>query len=165
MKKFVLLALACFAAAGCKKAFDSVEKQGYESGHQKDKSKPEINNLADPRGAGAGGFGAEQAVRGAVVRTVTAAELKDLHLFMTNAKLNLGRVPTSQETWAEISQPTGNPKLTQLIKDGWIVLVPNPQDEGLWAYDKNAPTQGGWILMHSEPRRVTAQEFAQLSRQ
>jgi hypothetical protein len=84
---------------------------------------------------------------------------------MTQAKLANGRVPTSQETWQAISGPQGNPKLTELIKSGQLILVPNPPEEGLWAYDKDAPTMGGWVLMHSEPRRVTAQEFAQLSGQ
>jgi len=110
------------------------------------------------------GYGAEQAVRKAVDRVVTAAELKDLHLFMTNAKLSNGRVPTSQETWAAISQPGGNPQLTKLIQDGLLILVPNPPEEGLWAYAKEAPTTGGWVLTHSEPRRVTPQEFAALQR-
>jgi len=146
MKRFVLIALACFAVAGCKKY----------------RTEPVQTNSSD---MGGGSGGAPQAVRGAVNRVVTAAELKDLHLFMTTAKLSNGRVPTSQETWAEISKPSGNRKLAQLISDGTIVLVPNPQEEGLWAYDKNAATQGGWVLMHSEPRRVTAQEFLTLSRQ
>jgi len=128
MKRFVLIALACFAMAGCKKTRDVP-----------------VQNTSTDMGGGSGG--AVQAVRGAVTRTVTAAELHDLHLYMTNMKLSLGRVPTSQETWADIS------------------LVDRPQDEGLWAYDQAAPTQGGWVLTHSEPRRVTAQEFAELSRQ
>jgi hypothetical protein len=121
----------------------------------------------DPEPAPAGnqggaGFGAVQGVRGAVDRVVTAAELHDLHLFMNTRKLSTGRVPTGQETWSALSQPDGNPKLVQLIKDGILILVPNPKEEGLWAYSKEAPTQGGWVLTHSEPRRVTAQEFAQL---
>jgi len=146
MKRFVLIALACFAMAGCKKTRDVP-----------------VQNTSTDMGGGSGG--AVQAVRGAVTRTVTAAELHDLHLYMTNMKLSLGRVPTSQETWADISQPSGNQKLVQLIRDRIIILVDRPQDEGLWAYDQAAPTQGGWVLTHSEPRRVTAQEFAELSRQ
>jgi hypothetical protein len=149
MKKFVLIALACFAAAGCKKYLETSQTADGNQGG----------------GAQGGGGGAVMAVHGAVQRTVTAAELKDLHLFMKQAQLSNGRVPTAQETWAAISQPGGNPKLTQLIKDGILVLVPNPPEEGLWAYDKNAATQGGWVLTHSEPRRVTPQEFAQLNQQ
>ena len=109
-------------------------------------------------------MGAAQEVRGAVNRVVTAAELKDLHIFMSNAKLAMGRVPTSQETWTEINKPDGNRQLAKLIQDGILVLVPNPPEEGLWAYAKEAPTAGGWVLTHSEPRRVTAAEFAELQR-
>lgn len=143
MKRLVLLALACFAAAGCKKK----------------------NDDPAPVSQGGSGFGAEQGVRGAVNRLVTSAELKDLHLFMTHARGSLDRLPTKRETIAALSEPTGNPKLLAMINDGSIVLVDNPPEEGIWAYAKEAPTHGGWILMHSEPRRVTAQEFAQLSRQ
>jgi hypothetical protein len=136
----LFVALAVVVAGGCRKAGAGPD-QGGGSG-------------------GGGGFGAVQAVRGAVDRAVTAAELHDLHLFMTNAKLAMGRVPTAEETWAEISKPGGNPKLTKMIQDGLIILVAKPQEEGLWAYAKEAPTQGGWILSHSQPERVTAQEFA-----
>ena len=132
----LFVALTVVVSGGCKKMMDSPEPAA--GGNQ----------------AGSG-FGAEQAVRGAVNRVVTAAELKDLHLFMTNAKLALGRVPTSQETWAEINKPDGNRQLAKLIQDGLLVLVPTPPEEGLWAYAKEAPTTGGWVLTHSEPRRVT----------
>ena len=146
MKRSLLfVALTVVVSGGCKKYRDTEEPASS-------------NNQAGS------GFGAEQAVRGAVNRVVTAAELHDLHLFMTNAKLTSGRVPTAQETWAALTQPGGNPKLVKLIQDGILVLVPNPQEEGLWAYSKEAPTQGGWVLTHSEPKRVTAQEFAQLAR-
>ena len=79
---------------------------------------------------------------------------------MTTVKGSTGRTPTSQETLAALSQPDGNQKLVSMIRDGTIVLVPTPGDEGLWAYGKEAPTQGGWILTHSQPERITAQEFA-----
>jgi len=147
MKRSLLfVALTVVVSAGCKK-------------YRNDPEPASTNNQQ----AGSG-FGAEQAVRGAVNRVVTAAELHDLHVFMNTAKLSSGRVPTSQETWAALTQPGGNPQLVKLIQDGILILVPNPQEEGLWAYSKEAPTQGGWVLTHSEPKRVTAQEFAQLSR-
>ena len=103
--------------------------------------------------------GATQAVRGAAARTVTAAELHDLHLMLNTAKLSSGRVPTSQETIAMLNRPDGNPKLRDMVNDGSIVLVGSPQEEGLWAYDKNARTMGGWILTHGGAERVTAQDF------
>jgi hypothetical protein len=138
----LFVALTVVVAGGCKKVTDS----------------------PPPSGGGGGGFGAEQAVRGAVNRVVTAAEMHDLHLFMANAKLSLGRVPTSQETWEALNRPDGNRQLVKLIQDQLLILVPNPPDEGLWAYAKEAPTQGGWILTHSGESRVTPQEFASLQR-
>lgn len=136
----LVVALAIAMSGGCKKKKDSDEGQ-YSGG-------------GNPTG-----YGAQQAVRGAVERTVTQAEMHDLHLFMNTAKGASGRVPTSQETWEALNKPDGNRKLVQLIQDGLIILVPSPQEEGLWAYDKNASTTGGIILTHSGVERVTAQDF------
>lgn len=142
MKRSLLfVALTVVVAGGCKKLTETQETSGGSSG------------------GGGGGFGAEQAVRGAVQRTVTAAELHDLHLFMNNAKLSMGRVPTSQETLEALNRPDGNRQLLKLIQDGTLILVPQPQDEGLWAYSKEAPTLGGMVLTHDGPERVTANEF------
>ena len=142
MKRLLLfVALTVAVAGGCKKL---TETQETSSGGG---------------GGGGSGFGAEQAVRGAVQRTVTAAELHDLHLFMTNAKLAMGRVPNSKETWDALNRPDGNRQLVKLIQDGTLILVPSPQDEGLWAYSKEAPTLGGMVLTHDGAERVTANEF------
>jgi hypothetical protein len=142
-RSLLFVALILAVSGGCRKVRDRPEPAS--SGNQ-----------------GGSGFGAEQAVRGAVKRVVTAAELKDLHLFMNTRKLSSGRVPTGQETWAALNEPGGNPQLVQLIKDQVLILVPNPPEEGLWAYAAEAPTQGGWVLTHSEPKRVTAAEFRAL---
>jgi hypothetical protein len=144
MKRLLLfVALAVAVAGGCKKT----SSDGPYSG-----------------GGNPTPEGAAQAVRKNVEQIVDAAELHDLHLFMTNAKLSSGRVPTSQETWEALNRPDGNRKLVQLIQSGTLILVPQPQEEGLWAYEKDAPTRGGWVLTHSEPRRVTPAEFANLQR-
>jgi hypothetical protein len=142
MKRMIVVALACLGSLGCPKGSAPPDKSGQYSGG----GNPTVG-------------GAVQAVRGAATRIVTAAELHDLHLFMTNARAALGRVPTSHETLAELSRPDGNRKLVSMINDGTIVLVPNPAEEGLWAYSKDARTAGGWILTHAQPEQVTAQEF------
>lgn len=145
------VAVLCVGLAGCKKSMDNLEKQGYDSG-----------NSSGPYSGGGNPTvgGAAQAVRGAATRIVTAAELHDLHLMMNTAKGVTGRVPTSQETWTELGRPDGNQKLLAMINEGAIVLIPNPQEEGLWAYAKEAPAQGGWVLTHNGPERLTAQEYA-----
>jgi hypothetical protein len=139
MKRLLFVALTVAVSAGCKKK--SSDDGQYSGGEN-----PTV-------------MGAAQAVRGAADRIVTAAELKDLHLFMMTAKLSAGRTPTSQETLDELSKPSGNPKLVQMINEQKIILIPTPGDEGLWAYAKEAPTQGGWILTHNGPERVSAQDF------
>lgn len=153
---FVVMAALCVGSIGCKKAVDKLEKQGYDSGNS--------TNGGSSGGYSSGGNptvgGATQAVRGAATRIVTAAELHDLHLMMNTAKLSSGKVPTKQETWEALNRPDGNQKLRAMIQDGTIVLVDFPQEEGLWAYAKDAPTQGGWVLSHSGPERLTAQDFA-----
>jgi hypothetical protein len=147
------MAVLCVGLAGCKKSMDNLEKQGYESGNS--------SNSGPYSGGGNPTVGgAAQAVRGAATRIVTAAELHDLHLMMNTAKLSSGKVPTKQETWDALNRPDGNQKLRSMIQDGSIVLVDNPQEEGLWAYAKEAPTQGGWVLTHGGAERLTAQEFA-----
>lgn len=133
MKKLVLLALACFAAAGCKKAFNNLENQGYESGHQKDKSKPEIGNLADPRGAGAGGFGAEQAVRAAASREDLLKTLEQIRLFIDTASSD-GTMPSVETTMATLQREA--PKYVKLVTDGWITIHPATSREDVWAYAK-----------------------------
>ena len=142
MKRSLLfVALAVVVAGGCKKT----SSDGPYSG-----------------GGNPTPEGAAQAVRKSVQNVVNAAELHDLHLFMTNAKLSMGRVPTSQETWEALNRPDGNRQLVKLIQDQKLVLVPNPPEEGLWAYAAEAPTQGGWALTHNGPQKVTAAEFRQL---
>ena len=146
MKRLLLfVALTVVVSAGCKKTRDDGGGQYSQGGN------PSVG-------------GAVQGVRGAVQRVVVENDLHQLHLFMVNAKGSLGRVPTPQETLAELSRPDGSRELVKLIEDGSLILVPNPQEEGLWAYAKEAPTQGGWVLTHSEPRRVTPAEFAALQR-
>jgi hypothetical protein len=159
MKKFVLLALACFAAAGCKKAFDGLEKQGYESGHQKDKSKPEIGDLANPAGAGGGGGsgGAAQAVRGAVSRTDLENALHQIKIFIENASID-GTMPTAQTTFDSLSREA--PKYAKYVTDKHIVLNNASTREDVWAWA--VLPQGNYsVLTSSGIQRMTQQELNQ----
>lgn len=133
MKRFVLIALACFAAAGCKKMMDGLEKQGYESGHQKDKSKPEISNFTDPRGVGASGFGAEQAVRQAAIRDDLLKALEQIRLFIDTASFD-GNMPSVQDTFAALQREA--PKYAKMVSEGRITLHPATRREDVWAYAK-----------------------------
>jgi hypothetical protein len=112
------------------------------------------------RGSNAGTSGLVSQVRQKVEQVVTAAEMKDLHLFMDAASAVEGRLPNVETIRAAVSRE--NPKLGQLLQDGSIVLTGIRQREGIWAYEKDAPERGGWIIDQSGPRQVTAAEFRQL---
>src|SRR5918993_425378 len=86
MKRSLLfVALTVVVSGGCKKKKDD---EGEYSGG----GNPTVH-------------GAEQGVRKAVERTVTAAELHDLHLFINTVKGASGQMPTSQQTWEALTRP------------------------------------------------------------
>jgi hypothetical protein len=156
MKKFVLLALACFATAGCKKAFDDLEKQSYESGHQKDKSKPEIGDLSGGA-AGGGGGGAVMAVHGAVKREDLEAALQQIRLFIDNASID-GTMPPVQTTYAALQREA--PKFAKFIDDKHITLHPAMSREDVWAWAK-LPQGNYAVASASGIERMTLQQLNQ----
>ena len=160
MRRYLVLLLVATAMTGCRKMMDKLEKQGQDSASDV----PAGGGILAPGAGGGGSGGAAQATRGSGLRTVQRAELHDLHLFLTNAKLANGRVPPSADTWAALNQPGGNPKLVSLIQEGIIYLVPHPHDEGLWAYSKEAYQSQGMVLTHSGVETWTAQQVQQALR-
>ncbi|MCX7700143.1 MAG: hypothetical protein N2039_04640 [Gemmataceae bacterium] len=93
---------------------------------------------------------------------VTAVEMKDLHLFMDAASAVEGRLPNADVIREAVAKE--NPQLAKLLQDGRIILTGIRQREGVWAYEKDAPEKGGWIIDQSGPRQVTAEEFQRLVR-
>ena len=107
-------------------------------------------------GGGGGGGGAVQGVRGAVQRHITAVEMHELHIYIENYSGATGRMP-AKETILEVVKKE-NPKLYQMLQDGSIVLTGLQSREGIWAYQKDAPTQGGWVLSQNGEERLDAAE-------
>jgi hypothetical protein len=101
--------------------------------------------------------GAVQAVRGAVQRTLTANDLSNLRIFIDNASLASGQMPSRDEILAAAKQ--GDPKLHALLQDGLIVLTGTRTREGIWAYEKDAPSKGGMVLSSMGVERLTPQEL------
>jgi len=94
---------------------------------------------------------------------VNLNQMKDLHLFLENASgaSDSGKLPTAQQTIDILKSHQDGRILSQLITDGDIVLVGNPSRESIWAYTKNAPSQGGIAISSSGTERVTAAELQQ----
>jgi hypothetical protein len=119
--------------------------------------KPAVTGVPTTQGGGGGSVvGAAQGVRGAVQRHVTAVEMHELHLFIENYSAASGSMP-SKETILEVVKKE-SPKLYQMLQDGSIVLTGLQKREGVWAYQKDAPTQGGWILTQNGEERLDAAE-------
>jgi hypothetical protein len=94
----------------------------------------------------------------AAKRIVDAKDMEQLNIYFTNAgDPATGRAPTKDVILADVKQ--ADPKLGKLIEDGDIILTGIQDRDGLWAYVKDAPTKGGWVLTPAGPERITAEEF------
>ena len=100
-----------------------------------------------------------QGVNRAVKRHVTLVEMHDLHLFIETAYGASGKMPTKEFIFDAMKKE--NPKLFQMLQDGTIILTELQTHEGVWAYDKDARTQGGIVLTHNGASRMTLEEVKQ----
>ena len=107
--------------------------------------------------------GAVQGIRKAVARTVSQAQMKDLHLFLENASAGSesGKLPTPKQTIETLKTDPSGRVLSSLIADGDIVLVGNPSRESVWAYTKDAPTKGGIVISSSGVETLPADQVQQ----
>ena len=118
-----------------------------------------------PQGGGGGGntnyqpgFGAVQAVRKAGLRTINLNEMKQLGLSVMQAADDFGKMPTA----AEIKQMVQQDKtLAGMIADGTLILTNTTNRGGLWAYEVEADTKGGIVLVAGTASRATADEVKQ----
>ena len=51
------------------------------------------------------------------------------------------------------------------MKGGYILITGKTTRESVWAFERNAPSQGGWIASQNGPEQVTAAEFARRIRE
>ena len=100
-----------------------------------------------------------QRISGKVKETVTAFEMKDLHLFIEYASSGTGQMPNN-DVIVEYTKKE-NPKLGKLLDDGTIILTGTKVRESVWAYEKDSETKGGWVITNIGPQKMTAEEFKQ----
>ena len=108
---------------------------------------------------GGGGGGAVQAVRKAVVRTVTQNDLRQIQTFIDTASGASGQMPTVQETYTSLKREA--PAIAKLIDEQVIVLNPARTREEIWAYEAAALQQGGWVVSASGVERMEAATLKQ----
>lgn len=125
-------------------------------------AKPSPTAATAPAAQPAGG-GAVQAVRGAVQRTVSQADLHNLKLFLESASLAGGQMPDKAATLAALKSDPSARNLVELIESGDIVMPVTGKREGVWAYTKAAETgpTGGMILTNNGVERVNGPQELQ----
>jgi hypothetical protein len=161
MRKLLLIALALVLVSGCKK---KTAATGAPPAQPAASSGPSVHGptgvVLNP-GVGGGGGGAVQAVRQAVGRFVNMHELKDLQLFIENASLATGQMPSKEEITSSIQRDS--PKLYKLIQDGAIVLTGTRSRENIWAYTADPQSAAGehLIVTSSSVERMAAATLRQ----
>lgn len=104
------------------------------------------------------GGGVAQNVRQAGRRTVALNDFKQLGIAIQQVQL-LDGMPDKERIKAEVR--TFGPIATA-INDGSIILTGTKDPAGLWAYEVDADTKGGIVLIGGTARRADAAEVKQL---
>jgi hypothetical protein len=105
------------------------------------------------------GAGAVQNVRAAVQRTVTTNDLAQIRIFIENASLASGSMPSVNDTYDALKKEA--PKIAQLIDEKVLTLNPAKTREQVWAYETAAYTNGGLVLTSSGVERMDASVLKQ----
>jgi len=167
MRHLLLLALALVVVAGCKKAPNKPSEPTpapvVSNGQQPAVHAP-TGVVINP-GAGGGSGGAAQAVRKAAYRAVSQSDLAQIRLFIENASLASGQMPTAQETAAALQKEA--PGIYKQVEEGKIVLTGTRSREGIWAYTADAQSVTGehLVLTKDGVQRRTPQALNQELRQ
>lgn len=157
--------LSAFIACGCKKKpAPTPQPQGTPKSAEKDDTVvtpgPGGGVVAGaPLAGGGGGGGAVQAVRGAATRAVSRNDLQNIRIYIENASLASGRMPSPQETLSALRQEA--PNIAKQVDEGIIVLHPARSREGIWAYERKAYDQGGLVLTSSGVEQMDATTLRQ----
>jgi hypothetical protein len=88
---------------------------------------------------------------------LTLAELKDLHLYMDTASGVTGKLPDKETTVAALKMEKGAANTVKAIEDGSLVLTGAASRDDVWAYEKDAPVSGGYVLTSNGVDKLDAE--------
>jgi hypothetical protein len=143
MRSLTFVALVV-ALAGCTKKPKSTEPDTGPPKHVSSGGGPLAPNQS---GNLSGGGGAIQATRKAAARTVNDAQMKDLHLSLSQAWLLDNRLPTAQEIMDESRK---NPQLLPLLQEEVIILTGATRGDQVWAYTQYPQRAGEHYVVTSQ---------------
>jgi hypothetical protein len=92
-------------------------------------------------------------------QVVTMEMMRDLYLYMYQEEV-AGQMPSKEVVFAYAKKE--NPRLWQLLDSGAIVLTGAKTRDGVWAYEKDAPTKGGWVIIAIGQSKMSPEEVQKL---
>jgi hypothetical protein len=104
-----------------------------------------------------------QTPRSAAKRVATMNDLTQIRIFIENASLASGKMPSVNETYAAVKQAA--PTIAQLIDEKVITLHAATNREQVWAYETAAYQVGGMVVTSSGVERMTAAQLQQRLKQ
>jgi hypothetical protein len=102
------------------------------------------------------GGGAVQNIRNAARRTITLNDMSQLGTLIEAEYTQNGRMPTAADIKMFLQKDA--PHIAAAINDGSIILTGTSSHEGLWAYEVDADTKGGVVLVSGRATRADADE-------
>jgi hypothetical protein len=91
---------------------------------------------------------------------LNAIQCHDLQLFIAQMEIVDGRMPTKNEILDYAKKE--NPKLHKLLDEGAFVLTGTKVRDSVWAYERDADTQGGWVISNAGEQKLKAEEVRKL---
>jgi hypothetical protein len=90
-------------------------------------------------------------------KAVAKADMNDVWVFVENRSGASGKMPSVQDIQAALVEAKS--PAAELVRYGSIVLTGSGTRESVWAYERNALTNGGWVVSQNGVETVTAAEL------
>jgi hypothetical protein len=90
-------------------------------------------------------------------KAVAKADMDEVWVFIENRSGASGKMPSVQDIQAALVEQKS--PAAELVRYGSIVLTGSGTRESVWAYERNALTNGGWVVSQNGVETVTATEL------
>ncbi len=94
---------------------------------------------------------------GAAARLVALADMRDLQIFIHDASLVTGKMPSGAAIFAALVEARS--PAAPLVKDGAIILTGTTERESVWAFEARAYLNGGMVVTQNGVEKLTAAEL------
>jgi hypothetical protein len=82
--------------------------------------------------------------------------MHELHLHVLQEESG-GHMPTPDQIRDYANKES--PSLKKVLDKGWIIIPDKISRGSIWAYQKDTPEKGGWIVIQAGATKVSAEEY------